>query len=116
MGWYLKVFKDYVGFSGRARRKEYWMFLLFNAIASTILVILDTIIGLNSVLPLLYSLAVLLPSLAVSFRRLHDTGRSAWWVLISLIPFVGSIILIVFNCQDSEPNTNKYGPNPKQFA
>ncbi|MEC0231046.1 DUF805 domain-containing protein [Paenibacillus alba] len=116
MEWYLKVLKNYVGFSGRARRKEYWMFLLFNAIAAVILAILESITGLKSVLTLIYSLAVLLPSLAVTFRRLHDTGRSAWWVLISFIPLIGSIILIVFNCQDSQPNENKYGPNPKLFA
>ncbi|NOU99404.1 DUF805 domain-containing protein [Paenibacillus planticolens] len=116
MDWYLKVLKDYVGFSGRARRKEYWMFVLFNAIVAIILAILEYMLGLKSVLTGIYSLAVLLPSLAVSFRRLHDTGRSAWWILIGLIPVVGSIVLLVFDCLDSEPGDNQYGPNPKQFT
>ncbi|MDD9271530.1 DUF805 domain-containing protein [Paenibacillus sp. GCM10023248] len=116
MDWYLKVLKNYVGFSGRARRKEYWMFVLFNLIISIGLAIIERILDIKSVLTGIYSLAVLLPSLAVTFRRLHDTGKSGWWILIGLIPFIGSIVLIVFNCMDSEPNENKYGPNPKQFA
>ncbi|NQX69851.1 hypothetical protein BC351_30155 [Paenibacillus ferrarius] len=116
MEWYLKVLKNYVGFSGRARRKEYWMFMLFHLIVVVILAILEAITGLKSVLTIIYSLAILLPSLALTFRRLHDTGRSAWWIFIGLIPFVGSIILIVFNCQDSQPNENQYGPNPKLFG
>ncbi len=116
MDWYLKVLKNYVGFSGRARRKEYWMFVLFNLIVSAGLVILEFILDIKSVLTVIYSLAILLPSLAVTFRRLHDTGRSGWWILIGLIPFIGGIVLLVFDCLDSEPNDNQYGPNPKQFA
>ncbi|UJF34929.1 DUF805 domain-containing protein [Paenibacillus hexagrammi] len=113
MEWYVKVLKNYVGFQGRARRKEYWMFVLFNLIASIILTILDSILGLKSVFSGLYSLAVLLPSLAVSVRRLHDIGKTGWWILIGLIPVIGAIILIVFDCMDSEPGDNQYGPNPK---
>ena len=113
MEWYLKVLKNYVGFSGRARRKEYWMFYLFNAIAMIILSIIDNIIGTYSLLYGLYSLAVLLPSLAVAFRRLHDIGRSGAWILIGLIPLIGAIILLVFACTDSQPDDNQYGPNPK---
>ncbi|MFP5114133.1 DUF805 domain-containing protein [Bacillaceae bacterium C204] len=113
MEWYLKVLKNYVGFSGRARRKEYWMFYLFNAIAMIILSIIDNIIGTYSLLYCLYSLAVLLPSLAVAFRRLHDIGRSGAWILIGLIPLIGAIILLVFACTDSQPDDNQYGPNPK---
>jgi uncharacterized membrane protein YhaH (DUF805 family) len=113
MEWYLKVLKNYVGFSGRARRKEYWMFYLFNAIAMIILAIIDNIIGTYSLLYGLYSLAVLLPSLAVAFRRLHDIGRSGAWILIGLIPLIGAIILLVFACTDSQPDDNQYGPNPK---
>lgn len=116
MDWYLKVLKNYVGFSGRARRKEYWMFVLFNLIVSAGLVILEFILDIKSVLTVIYSLAILLPSLAVTFRRLHDTGRSGWWILIGLIPFIGGIVLLVFDCLDSESNDNQYGPNPKQFA
>jgi uncharacterized membrane protein YhaH (DUF805 family) len=116
MEWYLKVLKNYVGFQGRARRKEYWMFVLFSVIVSIVLSILELIISLPSVLTGLYSLAVLIPSLAVGVRRLHDTGRSGWWLLISLIPLIGAIILLVFACQDSEENDNQYGPNPKKFS
>lgn len=116
MEWYLKVLSNYVGFSGRARRKEYWMFTLFNIIISIGLAIIESIIGLDKVLSGIYSLGVLLPSLAVAFRRLHDTGRSAWWLLIGLIPLIGSIILLVFTCQDSQDNENKYGPNPKGLS
>jgi uncharacterized membrane protein YhaH (DUF805 family) len=111
--WYLKVLKNYVGFQGRARRKEYWMFVLFSLIVSIVLSIIEAVANLSQVLTGLYSLAVLLPSLAVGVRRLHDTGRSGWWLLIALIPLIGAIILLVFMCLDSEENDNKYGPNPK---
>lgn len=113
MEWYLKVLKQYVGFSGRAQRKEYWMFVLFNMIAMIILTVLDKVIGTEPLLYGLYSIAVLLPSLAVSIRRLHDSGKSGAWILIGLIPFIGAIVLLVFMCTDSQPNDNQYGPNPK---
>lgn len=113
MSYYVKVLKNYVGFQGRASRKEYWMFFLFTTIFSLILTIIDVAAGLNSLLTGFYSLAVLLPSLAVAVRRLHDTGRSGWWLLISLVPFVGGIILLIFMCLDSEVSENKYGSNPK---
>ncbi|OMF22687.1 hypothetical protein BK133_25635 [Paenibacillus sp. FSL H8-0548] len=115
MEWYLKVLKNYVGFSGRARRTEYWMFVLFNFIAAVVLGILQSIIGIDPFLTSIYSLFVLLPSLAVAVRRLHDTGRSGLWLLIALIPLIGAIILIVFYCQDSQDN-NQYGQNPKVFG
>ncbi|MEY2194039.1 DUF805 domain-containing protein [Neobacillus sp. BF23-41] len=113
MEWYLKVLKQYVGFSGRARRKEYWMFYLFNAIAMIVLTVLDRVLGTDPFLHGLYSLAVLLPGLAVTFRRLHDTGRSGAWILIALIPIIGAIVLIVFMCTDSQADDNQFGPNPK---
>ncbi|NOU63709.1 DUF805 domain-containing protein [Paenibacillus sp. LMG 31461] len=113
MEWYVKVLSNYVGFSGRARRKEYWMFALFNIIISIGLGIVEAIIGLDQVLSGLYSLFILLPSLAVAFRRLHDTGKSGWWILLGIIPLIGFIILLVFFCQDSDVNDNQYGPNPK---
>lgn len=113
MYWYLKVLKNYVGFQGRAGRKEYWMFVLIHFIVSIILSIVESIIDLPGILTGLYGLAVLLPSLAVGIRRLHDTGRSGWWLFISLIPFIGSIILIVFACQGSQENDNQYGSIPK---
>jgi uncharacterized membrane protein YhaH (DUF805 family) len=113
MQWYLSVLKNYVGFQGRAQRKEYWMFFLFNAIVSIILITIDKILHVYPLLSTIYDLAVLLPNLAVSIRRLHDTGKSGWWILLGLIPFVGTIILLVFMCQDSQPDDNQYGPNPK---
>jgi uncharacterized membrane protein YhaH (DUF805 family) len=100
MNWYLAVVKKYAVFSGRARRKEYWMFVLFNIIFSFVATLLDSVIGTTSdsgygLLSVLYSLAVLLPTLAVGIRRLHDIGKSGWWLLITLIPLIGSIWLLV---------------------
>ncbi|WP_116367831.1 DUF805 domain-containing protein [Parahaliea mediterranea] len=122
MQWYLKVLKNYVGFSGRARRTEFWMFALINFLITLVLAFLDGMLGLaNSQYgmgPLqgIYSLAVFLPGLAVAIRRLHDTGRSGWWILIGLIPVVGWIVLLVFYCLDSQAGDNVHGPNPKGVA
>lgn len=105
----------YAQFSGRARRSEYWYFVLFNFLISIAISIVASLLG-NDIKDLasgLYSLAVLVPTLAVGSRRLHDTGRSAWWLLLGLIPVIGWIILIVFFATDSTPGDNKYGPNPK---
>lgn len=119
MDWYLAVLKKYVEFSGRARRKEYWMFYLFNFLITVGLVIVDGLAGLYSqeaglgVLSGIYSLAVLLPSLGVLVRRLHDTNRSAWWLLIALIPFVGAIVLLVFTVLPGDVGSNRYGADPK---
>lgn len=113
MNWYLDVLKKYAVFEGRARRKELWMFVLFNAIVLIALSLVEAIVGGPGILSGLYSLAVLIPSLAVGARRLHDTGRSGWWQLIALVPFIGTIVLIVFFVADSQPGTNQYGPNPK---
>ncbi|MHA6764501.1 DUF805 domain-containing protein [Streptacidiphilus sp. PAMC 29251] len=115
MNWYLDVIKNYVGFSGRARRQEFWMFFLFNFIIEIVLAVVDAAIG-SSIPGLIYGLAVLLPGLAVSFRRLHDTGRSAGWLFIGLIPLIGTIILIVFFALEGEQGQNKYGESPKQIA
>lgn len=112
MDWYIGVLKKYVEFNGRARRTEYWMFFLFNFIVSFVLGFIDGLLG-TGVLGLIYALAVLLPSLAVAVRRLHDTGRSGWWVLIGLIPLIGVIVLIYFFVLDSETGDNAYGPSPK---
>ncbi len=113
MQWYLKVLKNYVGFQGRATRQEYWMFVLMNFIAVCILSIVELLLGIPGVLTGIYGLAVFLPSLAVLVRRLHDIGKSGWWFLISFIPFIGTIVLIVFACQESQPTENQYGLNPK---
>ena len=130
VNWYIKVLKKYAVFSGRARRKEYWMFVLFNFIFSLVASLLDLVIFFTGLLgfgPLfvtgfvgfglvstVYSLAVLVPSLAVSVRRLHDIGRSGWYLLIVLIPFAGPIWFLVLTCLDSQAGDNKYGPNPKE--
>ncbi|MFB5268230.1 DUF805 domain-containing protein [Paenibacillus enshidis] len=116
MNWYVSVLKNYVGFQGRARREEYWMFVLFNFGVTIVLSVLEALLGIGQVLTTIYGLAVLLPSLAVGARRLHDTGRSGWWLLLNLIPLIGSIILIVFMIQDSRFGDNQYGPNPKHGA
>lgn len=118
MQWYLEVLKKYVVFSGRARRKELWMFTLFSFIISMILGTIDNIIGTTNstgsgLLSSIYGLAVLLPSLAVGARRLHDTGRSAGWLFIALLPVIGWIILIVFYVQEGQPGDNQHGPDPK---
>jgi uncharacterized membrane protein YhaH (DUF805 family) len=113
MNWYLQALKNYAVFSGRSRRTEYWMFVLFNLIFSIVLGFIDGMIGTAGVLGLIYSLAILIPALAVSVRRLHDTNRSGWWLLIGLIPVVGAIVLIVFFVMDSDPGDNEYGANPK---
>ena len=121
MSWYLAVLKKYAVFSGRARRKEYWMFFLFNLIITVALTLIEQMAGIapepgQSVLAGLYSLAVLIPGLAVAVRRLHDTGRSGWWLLIGLVPILGAIVLLIFLVLDSEPGENAYGPNPKAVA
>src|SRR5690606_8388953 len=111
MEYFLGAYKKYADFTGRARRQEYWMFILFYFIVSIILGIVDGVLGIQ-ILGLLFSLASLVPSLAIGARRLHDTGRSGWWQLLYLIPLIGLIIMIVFLVQDSHPD-NEYGPNPK---
>jgi uncharacterized membrane protein YhaH (DUF805 family) len=117
MNWYLEVLKKYAVFDGRARRKEYWMFSLFNIIIALILGLGELSAGSDqNVLVALYALAVLLPGLAVGVRRLHDTGRSGWWLFIAFVPIIGAIVLLVFMVQDSQPGENQYGPNPKAAA
>lgn len=122
MSWYIKVLQNYAVFSGRARRKEYWMFVLFNFIFLSVLTIVDVVTRMYSfdvglgVLSGVYTFATFIPALAVTVRRLHDTNHSGWWVFISLVPFVGAIILLVFLATDSQPGPNQYGPNPKASA
>ena len=113
MNWYIEVLKKYAVFDGRAHRTEYWMFVLLNVIITIILGLIDRLFGLWNVLSGVYGLAVLIPGIAVGIRRLHDTDRSGWWLLISLVPVIGTIVLIVFMVQDSQPDTNQYVPNPK---
>ncbi|MEU5961823.1 DUF805 domain-containing protein [Micromonospora parva] len=113
------VFSQYVGFSGRARRSEYWWFTLFTFLVSIAAAILDSALGLTfegsstGFIGLVASLALVLPGLAVAVRRLHDTDRTGWWLLIGLVPLVGAIVLIVFFVSDSTPGANRFGPSPK---
>lgn len=122
MNWYIEVLKKYADFSGRARRKEYWYFALFNLIITFILGMIDGFTGSFSteagigILGGIYMLAVLIPSISVSVRRLHDTDRSGWWLLIGLIPLIGFIVLLVFMVQDSKPGQNEFGSNPKEIT
>ncbi|MGI5307937.1 DUF805 domain-containing protein [Rheinheimera sp. WS51] len=108
---FIGAFKKFADFTGRARRTEYWMFVLISMIISVVLSVVLGFVGLEA-LSLLYSLAVIIPSISIATRRLHDTGRSGWWQLIALIPIIGFIVLIVFLAQDSH-DANEYGPNPK---
>ena len=112
MNWYLDVIKNkYAKFDGRARRQEYWMFVLFNIIAVVIVSVIDAVLGLGF-LGFIYMLAVLVPSIAVAIRRLHDIGKPGWWILIGFVPIIG-LVLIYFLVLDSTPGENEFGPNPK---
>lgn len=111
MNYYIEVLKKYAVFEGRAPRKEYWYFVLFNLAPMFLLAIDD-----SGILYGIYALAVLMPSIAVGVRRLHDIGKSGWWLFIALIPIIGSIILIIYLVRDSQPGENQYGPNPKTLS
>lgn len=122
MDWYMEVMRKYAVFSGRARRKEYWMFQLVNIVIFVVLcaaAIPPLLAHHLSPLPLVlfafmfvYALATIIPGIAVSVRRLHDINFSGWWILLAFVPS-GGLILLVFHVLDSTPGTNRYGPNPK---
>lgn len=120
MKWFLTVLRNYADFNGRARRTEYWMFTLFNMIFAIFAIVADNAFGLTfdaegfGFLYLFYILAMLIPSLAVGVRRLHDTGKSGWMMLIALIPLIGSIWLLVLFATNGTPGENEYGLNPKE--
>jgi uncharacterized membrane protein YhaH (DUF805 family) len=105
------VLSQYATFSGRARRAEYWWFVLAYVLAMVVAAVVDAAIG-TPVLEIILVLGAIVPTLAVSVRRLHDTDRSGWWLLLGLIPF-GSIVVLVFDCLDSQIGSNRYGPSPK---
>jgi uncharacterized membrane protein YhaH (DUF805 family) len=119
LSWFIEALRKYAVFGGRSRRKEYWFFVLFVVVISTVLTSVDGLIGAYDrstgvgLLSAIFSLAILIPSISVSVRRLHDIDRTGWWVLIGLVPLIGWIVLLVFHVQDSTPGTNRYGPNPK---
>ncbi|MEU4568963.1 DUF805 domain-containing protein [Micromonospora sp. NPDC023956] len=118
------VLSQYVGFGGRARRAEYWWFALFSILVGIVAAILDMVLGTDfegasssgGLVGLIVSLAILLPSLAVAVRRLHDTDRSGWWMLLGLVPIIGAIVLLVFFVQDGTPGPNRFGPSPKHHT
>lgn len=121
MRWYIDAIMNYVNFKGRSRRRAYWMFVLMNFIIMVLLTLVDAAFSIDigifgmGLISTVYYIFIFLPSLALSVRRLHDTGRSGWWVLISLIPVAGFIVLLVFFCQNSYYGDNEYGPCPKEY-
>ncbi|WP_446470015.1 DUF805 domain-containing protein [Xenorhabdus stockiae] len=114
MNWYVQVLKNYADFSGRARRKEYWMFYFFNMLAFLAVCILGAILGetIGSILVVLYALITFIPSLAVTVRRLHDTDRSGWWFLLVFVP-IGGIVVFIFTLLEGTEGSNEYGADPK---
>ena len=122
MGLIPNAFRKCIDFSGRSRRKEYFYFMIFNFVVLIILQMLDFSLMLGNdffqtgLLSGIYSLLILIPSLSVLIRRLHDTSRSAWWILVILLPLIGPIVLLVFICLDSHSKENKYGLSPKEVA
>ncbi len=122
MQWYFRAFRRYATFSGRAYRQEFWLFLLWSLVVSLLLSIIDRKAGWMVVqeeqiemgwLQLVYAVATLVPTLALSARRLHDIGRSGWWQLIGAIPFVGLIVMIIWFATPGTPGPNRYGPDPR---
>ncbi len=114
MNWYLGVLKKYAVFDGRARRKEYWMYSLFNLIVYCAVLLVDRVLGLSGMLDILFLLVTIIPGLAVTVRRLHDIGKSGFWFLLILIPIIGAVTLLFFACKDSQPGNNEFGANPKE--
>jgi uncharacterized membrane protein YhaH (DUF805 family) len=122
MKWYVRVWQRYAEFSGRSRRMEYWMFTLIHVLIILVLSIgivgfglmKEPVIGATSGLFIgAYALAAFVPGLAVTVRRLHDIDKSGWWILISLVPVVGGLVLLVMTCFDGTRGSNVYGPDPK---
>lgn len=119
MEWATLPLKRYAEFTGRSRRKEYWMFFLLVLVGALVLGVVEGLLGLGGMIggvygPLtaLFLLAILVPSIAVGVRRLHDTDRSGWWILLGFVPLVG-IVLIVFYVLEGTRGPNEYGPDPK---
>lgn len=113
MHWYINALRNYVGFSGRARRKEYWLFLLFTFLICFLLGFIRGLFQQPFTLVPIYLYVTFLPSLALQVRRLQDSGNSGWLALLGFIPYVGAIIMLILSCLDSQPGPNRYGPNPK---
>ncbi|MGR5503762.1 DUF805 domain-containing protein [Vibrio sp. DNB22_10_4] len=119
MNWYITAVKKYATFSGRSRRKEYWYFFLFNVLISFFLSFVDSLTGSfdpatgYGLFSGIYALALFIPGIAVSVRRLHDTGRTGWWLFILLVPVIGVLAIIYFTASDGNSGTNQYGADPK---
>ncbi len=129
MKWYVRCLRRYVDFRGRSTRTEYWMFSLINFLISAVMLIPVLLVmrgwsgtfdqqfvgafNTASTPVNIYGLATFIPGIAVQVRRLHDVGKSGWWYFIALIPLAGAIVLLIFNCTDSEPGPNKWGDNQK---
>ena len=120
MKWFLDALKNkYATFEGRARRSEYWYFVMFYVLSIVALAIVDNVLGTLSeeaglgLLSGVFVLATFIPTIAVTVRRLHDTDRSGWWVLLEFVPIIGGLVLLVFMVLDSQPGANRFGPNPK---
>jgi len=114
MNYYLDCWKKSFVFAGRARRSEFWLFALFNALAAILLLVVDGLIGTGGILYYLYVLASICANISVTVRRLHDTDRSGWWYWIVLVPFVGAVILFIFMVLDGTPGPNTFGKDPKR--
>lgn len=112
MNWYVQALKKYLDFGGRARRKEYWMFVLFNILITVILGILAALINVP-IISVIYSLAIIIPSLAVTVRRLHDIDKSGFWIFIDFVPIIGGIWLLILLCTEGSSVANQYGVDPK---
>lgn len=118
LGWYALAWKNGLDFEGRARRSEYWWFTLFNWLIVVLLMIVDSVVfgdsGVVLIPVLVYMAAVFIPNFSLTVRRLHDIGRSGWWMLVGLVPYIGALVLFIFSVLESEPGSNLYGPNPKE--
>ena len=116
MKWYLTSLKKYAIFNGRSRRAEYWMFVLLNTLImlGLYVLIINEVIGLSLIY--VFATLILLPTLSVTVRRLHDTNRSAWWLLLPLIPVLGELVFLVFMVLEGKPERNRFGPDPKRVG
>ena len=116
MSWYLQALRKYAAFGGRARRREYWIFEWGNTLILIALVVISRFVAPNHVglLPSLFIVAMIVPSFTSLVRRLHDTSRSSWWLLATLVPVIGQLMILSFLVTDSQPGPNRYGPNPKR--
>ncbi|MFM8488055.1 MAG: DUF805 domain-containing protein [Bacteroidota bacterium] len=114
MEWYLKALRQYADFEGRARRKEYWIYFLFNTIFLFWVMLMDIFLNTFPIFLLFFIAGTFIPSLAVTIRRLHDIGKSGWMYLVTIIPIIGSIWFLVLVVTDSQQGDNEYGPNPKE--